>query len=232
MQEIRRSSFEIEAAHIFVLAFIVFCALGAAVIGMFPLQLSIVTIFLFAGPHNLMEFRYFAARMPIKWGRSRTYYSFGIGGVVVLAVAYLWLYFASGNWLWSLDSWAIFAAIWNTAFVFWVGGLVYLRGRRVHRERVVPAVFFLAALAWMAPRYWSLSLVYLHPLIAMWFLERQIRRTKPEWLRAYHYCLAAVPIFVVLLWVSLAGTPALFRGNESVLADRAARGKRHFAGYL
>ena len=49
MQEIRRSSFEIESAHIFVLAFIVFSALGAAVIGMFPLQLSIVTIFLFEG---------------------------------------------------------------------------------------------------------------------------------------------------------------------------------------
>ena len=52
-----------------------------------------------------MEFRYFAARMPLRWGKSRTFYSVGIGGVIVLAAAYLTLYFASGNWLWSLDSW-------------------------------------------------------------------------------------------------------------------------------
>ena len=75
-------------------------------IGSFPLAASIVTIFAFAGIHNFMEFRYFAARMPLRWGRSRLYYSVGIGGVIVLAAAYLTLYFASGNWLWSVDNWA------------------------------------------------------------------------------------------------------------------------------
>jgi hypothetical protein len=67
----------------------------------------------------------------------------------------------------------------------------------------------LAALAWIVPQYWSLSLVYLHPLIAMWFLERQIRRSRPEWLRAYHYCLASIPIFLIMLWTGLAGQPDL-----------------------
>jgi hypothetical protein len=63
----------------------------------------------------------------------------------------------------------------------------------------------LAALAWTVPHYWSLSLVYLHPLVAMWFLERQIRRTRPEWLRAYRFCLASVPVFLMVLWIALAG---------------------------
>lgn len=211
MQEIRTSRFELTSAHVFLIVFVSACALAALLIGSFPLQLSIVTIFLFAGPHNLMEFRYFAARMPVRWGRSRAFYSVGIGGVVVLTAAYLTLYFASGNWLWSLESWQIYAAVWNTAFIIWVGVLFYLRGKQRRRDWSIAfaAAFLLAALSWIVPQYWSLALVYIHPFIAMWFLERQIRRTRPEWLRAYHYCLASIPVFLIGIWISFAGQPSL-----------------------
>jgi hypothetical protein len=90
--------------------------------------------------------------------------------------------------------------------------LFYLRGRQKPESDwtwAFPAAFLLAAVAWIVPQYWSLSLVYLHPLIAMWFLERQIRRTKPEWLHAYHYCLASIPIFLLILWTYLARQPNL-----------------------
>lgn len=211
MQEIRVRPFQLTSANIFLLAFVSSCAIGAVLIGSFPLQLSIVTIFFFAGPHNLMEFRYFAARMPVRWGKSRRFYSVGIGGVVVLTAAYLTLYFASGNWLWSLESWQIYAAVWNAALILWVGVLFYLRGKQRRRDWSIAfaAAFFLAGLAWIVPQYWSLALVYLHPFIAMWFLERQIRRTRPEWLRAYHLCLLSIPVFLVLLWTLLAGQPNL-----------------------
>jgi hypothetical protein len=208
MQEIRVNRFELTSSHILFAAFTAGCALAALVIGGFPLQMSIATIFLFAGAHNFMEFRYFAARMPLRWGRSRLYYTVGIGGVVVLAGAYLTLYFASGNWLWSLDTHATLTATWNTVFVLWLGLLVYLRGRQRPRSDwswAFPVVFLFAALAWVAPQYWALALVYIHPLIALWFLERQIRRTRPEWLRSYHWCLASIPIFLALLWMSLSG---------------------------
>lgn len=212
MQEIRGGTFELKSAHVLFFAFLACCAFAAALIGSFPLQLSIVTIFLFAGVHNVMEFRYFAARMPVRWGRSRVYYSAGIGGVVVLTVAYLTLYFASGNWLWSFYNWAILASIWNTAFILWVGLLFYLRGKqrqKSDRSLAFAAAFFLAALAWIVPQYWSLSLVYLHPFIAMWFLERQIRRSKPEWLRTYHFCLASIPVFLLLMWAAAVNQPEL-----------------------
>lgn len=212
MQNIRQSKLEISGAQIFVFAFAGFCALAAFVIGSFPLQLSIVTIFLFAGVHNFMEFRYFLARMPLRWGRSRTFYLTGIGGVVVLAGSYLALYFAGGNWLWGAANWTVLVSMWNTAFVLWVAALFFLRGRQKRRDWTLIAFavgFVLCALAWIAPAYWSLSLVYLHPFIAMWFLERQIRRTKPEWLRAYHICLAMVPVFLVVLWAALASRPNL-----------------------
>jgi len=210
MQEIRIRRFESTSAHIFLGAFVVSCAVAALLIGSFPLAASIATIFLFAGVHNFMEFRYFMSRMPLHWGRSRTFYSVGIAGVLTLSAAYLTLYFASGNWLWSDESWAVSAAIWNTALILWVGLLFYLRGKQRPRSDwawAFPAAFFLAALAWIVPQYWSLALVYIHPFIAMWFLERQIRRTKPEWLRAYHYCLASIPVFVFGLWLSLAAQP-------------------------
>ena len=211
MQEIRTSSFGLTSAHIFAAGFLLAGALGAALIASFPLQLSIVTIFLFAGPHNLMEFRYFASRMPVRWGRSRAFYSVGIGGVAVLTAAYLTLYFASGNWLWSAESWQIYAAVWNTAFVLWVGLLFHLRGKQRRRDWSIAfaVALFLAALAWVVPQYWSLALVYLHPFVAMWFLERQIRRTRAEWLRAYHFCLASIPIFLMVIWAATAGQPRL-----------------------
>jgi hypothetical protein len=202
MQEIQHRGLSVQSDKVFLWGFALFCAIAAALIGAFPLQLSIATIFLFAGAHNLMEFRYFAARMPVRWGRSRVYYSVGIGGVVVLTAAYLTLYFANGNWLWDADEWLTLTAVWNTVFVLWVGILFYLRGKQRPKSdwsMALPAALAVAALAWVVPQYWSLSLVYLHPLIALWFLERQMRRSRPEWLRAYHQCLAAIPIFLFVL---------------------------------
>jgi hypothetical protein len=70
-------------------------------------------------------------------------------------------------------------------------------------------VFLLAALAWLVPQHWSLSLVYIHPLIALWFVERQIRRTKPEWLKMYHAGLMTIPVLLVILWLELSGRPDL-----------------------
>ncbi len=212
MQEISVSRFEITSAHLFFVVFILGCATAAMLIGSAPLAASIVTIFAFAGIHNFMEFRYFAARLPLRWGRSRLFYIVGIGGVSILAAAYLTLYFASGNWLWSLDRWTILTASWNSVFVLWIGLLFFLRGRQRPNSDwawAFPAAFLLAALAWAVPQYWSLSLVYLHPFIAMWFLDRQIRRTKRQWLRTYRMCLATIPLFLAAIWLAFSGRPDL-----------------------
>ncbi len=212
MQEIQRAKFEITSTQLFALGFLAFCICTATLIGAFPLQASILTIFLFAGVHNWFEFRYFAARMPVRWGKSRVFYSIGIGGVIVLASAYLAIYFGSGNWFWSAESWQISVSVWNTGFVLWVGFLFYLRGKQKPKSDwslAFAAAFLVAAFVWLAPQYFSLSLVYLHPFIAMWFLERQIRRTKKEWLKTYHFCLLSVPFFVLILYFVFANAPNL-----------------------
>jgi hypothetical protein len=197
---------------VFACLFIFFAAVTAIIIGWQPLTLSILTIFLFAGVHNFFEFRYFLARMPLRWGKSRTFYSVGIGGVILLTAAYSAIYFIGGNWLWSYENSGVIVASWDTAFVLWLALLVYLRGKQRPKTDwswAFSAAFLFAALAWFLPNYWSLSLVYLHPFVAMWFLERQIRRTKRDWLKAYHFCLATIPFFVVALWFMFADTPNL-----------------------
>lgn len=215
MQEIERlqpqSIFPMPSAWIFASVFLALMFIGAVVIGRAPIAGSIVTIFAFAAIHNFMEFRYFAARMPVRWGRSKTYYWVGIGGVVVLALIYTVIYSSTG-WLWSMRTTAYASAGWNSLFVLWVGLLFYLRGRQKPKTDwaiAFPIAMLVMAFIWRFPAYWSLALVYVHPFIAMWFLERQIRRTKPEWLRAYHICLATIPVFVIGLYLALASRPAL-----------------------
>lgn len=196
---------------IFVCVFVLLSLFGAIVIGSFPLQASIITIFIFAGLHNFFEFRYFAARMPFAWGKSKLYYSVGIGGVILLTAFYLTIYFSSG-WLWNYGTSAFLAASWNTAFVFWVGILFYLRGLQRPKTDWSWAVIIaclLASVVWLYPQYWALGLVYMHPFVAMYFLERQIRRTKKEWLTAYRICLATIPFFVIGLWFVFAKVPDL-----------------------
>ncbi len=210
---------------IFACLFILVSATAAIIIGWQPITLSIITIFLFAGVHNFFEFRYFAARMPLAWGKSRLFYTVGIGGVIILTSVYLTIYFSSG-WLWNFETWALASASWNTAFILWVGWLIYLRGKQRPKSDWswgFAVAFFLASLAWLFPAYWALSLVYLHPLMAMYFLERQIRRTKKEWLTAYRISLATIPFFVLGLWFAFAKTPNLPEDNYlfSVITNHA-----------
>ncbi len=211
---------------IFACAFILSAIILAIIIGWQPLQLSIITIFAFAGVHNFMEFRYFLTRMPVRWGKSKLFYTVGIGGTCLLTAVYLLLYFGFGGWLWSIDAYAILTATWNTLFILWIGLLFYLRGKQLPNSDwswAFPIVFLLAALAWLFPMYWALSMIYLHPFVAMWFLERQIRRTKKDWLKAYHFCLATIPVFVVILYFLLSKQPNLPETNFlfSVITNHA-----------
>jgi len=200
----------------FAAVFIAFCILASSLVARLPIQLSVATVFLFAGPHNWMEFRFFLGRMPLHWGRARTFYSTALGGVVLLTVAYAGLYLAGGSWYLSQTTWTVSTAIWNSAIILWIAGLVYIRGRERRRDRsfVFPIAFALSAAVWLAPFWFSLGLVYLHPLIALWFLDRELKRRRPEWRTAYHGCLGALAAILVLMWVRLASAQNLDDGGD------------------
>ena len=65
---------------------VVGCAIVAAAA---PIGVSIIAVFLFAGPHNWMEARYFLTRMPARWGGLAPYFSLGLAGSLFLAGMFL-----------------------------------------------------------------------------------------------------------------------------------------------
>jgi len=178
--------------------------LSAALASWLPLQVSIVTVFLFAGPHNWFELRYFLMRLPARFGRSRNFFAVAFAGIFLLTIAYLSLpalYYAN---VWSGSNWPTAIATWNTLLLLWIGTLVMLRGKQNSRRDwswALPVVFGLCAVNWLAPELFSLAIVYAHPLVALWFLDRHLRRTRPQWLSTYRRCLLLLPLLIAgMLW--------------------------------
>ena len=177
---------------------------SAALASWLPLQVSIVTVFLFAGPHNWFEARYFLMRLPARFGRSRNFFIVAFAGIGVLTVAYVSLpalYYAN---IWSGANWANGIAVWNTAMILWISVLVQMRARQKSNRDwfwVLPIAFAFCAFNWLSPEMFSLAIVYVHPLVALWFLDRHLRRTRPEWVHAYRRCLMFLPVLLgAMLW--------------------------------
>jgi hypothetical protein len=77
------------SAKIFAAILIASAGLSAAVASLLPLQASIISVFLFAGPHNWFELRYFLMRLPARFGRSRNFFAVAFTGIFLLTAAYL-----------------------------------------------------------------------------------------------------------------------------------------------
>jgi hypothetical protein len=202
------------SARVFLVVTLGLAVTAAVLAGGLPLGFSLVTVFLFAGPHNWIEFRYFLTRLPGRWGKLRGFFLFAFAGVFGLTAVYAtmpWWLPAGSDSLTGL-------ALWNTVFVAWVVTLVLWRSRQNPRRDwtwVMPAGLLLISLNWLAPALWGLGLVYLHPLVALWILDRELVRSRPEWRRAYHVCLACLPLLLGVLWWRLADAPDL-AGNDGL----------------
>src|SRR5438552_596992 len=106
-------------------------AVAAAVLaGWLPLQFSFVTVFLFAGPHNWLEFRYFLTRMPGRWGKLRGFFLFAFGGIFLLTALFIGLRWLAPLSLWEQVDYYGVVAGWNTLLVVWVLALVHMRSRQ------------------------------------------------------------------------------------------------------
>jgi hypothetical protein len=201
---------------VFAVILVASAGVSAALASWLPLQISILTVFLFAGPHNWFELRYFLMRLPARFGRSRNFFAVAFAGIFLLTAAYLAmpaLYYAN---LWSGANGPDAMATWNTLLLLWLGALVMMRSRQSSRRDwfwTLPVVFLLCALNWLQPQLFSLAIVYIHPLVALWFLDRHLRRTRPEWLRTYHRCLILLPLLIAgMLW-QLSRTSSLADDN-------------------
>lgn len=188
------------------------CALlSAGLASWLPLQVSIVTVFLFAGPHNWFELRYFLMRLPVRFGKSRTFFLIAFAGIGFLTITYISLPVLYGFGLLA-GGWSTILASWNTLLLLWIAVLVWLRGKQKLRSDwswAFAAALALASLNWLRPEFFSLVIVYIHPLVALWFLDRHIRRTRPEWLPAYRRCLCLLPLLLAGMIWQLTRTPSL-----------------------
>lgn len=199
-------------------------AAAALVAGACPIAFSVAIVFLFAGPHNWLEARYFMTRMPGRWGRLGGYFLLGIGGVVGLTVAMIALPGAAATLGGGPETWRVLLASWNSALVLWIAALASRRARQRPRRAwpwLWPAAFAAIAAAWRWPVGWGLGLVYLHPLLALAFLDAELGRRRPRLQPAYRRCLVAVPVAIVLLAWRLGAAPDL--PGDDVLTAQITR---------
>jgi hypothetical protein len=204
------------SAGTFAAILIVSACLSAGLASWLPLQASILTVFLFAGPHNWFELRYFLTRLPVRFGRSRNFFIVAFAGIFILTLAYISLpalYYAN---VWSGANWPNAIGAWNTLMLLWIGALVLMRAKQKSNRDwfwIAPLVLALSAFNWLSPELFSLAIVYAHPLVALWFLDRHLRRTKPEWLPTYRRCLMFLPLLLGgMLW-QLSRTTSLADDN-------------------
>lgn len=198
-------------------AILILCAsLSALLASWLPLQVSVITVFLFAGPHNWFELRYFLMRLPVRFGRSRNFFLTAFAGIAFLTLTYVALPVLYRFSVWPDSAWPTILASWNTLLLLWLGVLVRLRGRQKSKRDwswTIPVALGLSSLNWLAPEFFSLGIVYLHPLIALWFLDRHLQRTRPEWLRAYRRCLCLLPLLLAGMFWQLSREAALADDN-------------------
>ena len=186
-------------------AIVLLCIVASAAFASWlPLQVSIVTVFLFAGPHNWFELRYFLMRLPVRFGRSRNFFLTAFAGLGVLTISYVSLPLLYNTVLLSDEAWTTVIASWNSLFLFWLVSLVWLRGKQKRGANwtwTIPLGLALCSFNWLSPELFSLAIVYVHPLVALWFLDRHLARTRPEWLSTYRRCLSVLPFVLIgMVW--------------------------------
>jgi hypothetical protein len=186
---------------------------GAAALlaGWMPIAFSIATVFLFAGPHNWLEARYILGRLPARAGKLWGFFTLSFVGIVALTGAFAVIPSYLGSTSAVLQADTLYAG-WNTAFLLWIATLVWMRSRtnpRFDAGWIWPLAFLLIAGVWFRPFAFSVALVYLHPLMAFWLLDRELRRSHPAWRPAYHACLLTIPLLLLALFWRLHDAPRL-----------------------
>jgi len=205
---------------------------SALLVGWAPVPFAFVTFFLLAGPHTWMEARYyFLARMPVRWGKLRGYFTLALAGTCVLSAAALVLEWSARAC--TTETCTALVTIWNAVLLLWILALVCMRRRQTPR-RVWPWTFPLAGLLlllnWLTPFGFSIGLAYVHPMMALWILDRELLRRRPAWRRAYHGCLCCVPLLLGWLWWQFANQPPLGSDDRCWLGGAECAGTEILPG--
>ena len=195
-------------------------AVGAAVLaGALPIEFSLATVFLFAGPHNWLEARYALGRLPARAGKLWGFFTVSALGIVGLTAAYAAIP-AAVPLIPDVSLSVGLYAVWSTVFLFWVAALVWMRSRtnpRFDGGWVWPLACLICAGVWLNPLVLPIVLVYLHPLMALWLLDRELARSRPHWRKTYWCVVGCVPVLLAGLWWWLGDAPGP-TGNTFAIA--------------
>lgn len=190
----------------FAVGFMALAVTAAVVCGLFPVGVSIAAVFLFAGPHNWFEARYILGRLPARTGKLWAFFLVSFVGIVGLTA-----WFAALPWLYDVPVFSSYSSevisAWTSALVLWIATLVWMRSRTAPKFDggwVWAVACGLVAVAWLVPWVLPVAVVYIHPLIALWLLARELRRSHRQWLPAFRVALLAMPVLfaglVFTLW--------------------------------
>ncbi len=204
----------------FATAFVAMAVVAALLSGLLPISFAVATVFLFAGPHNWFEARYVLGRLPARTGKLWNFFLVSAIGIVGLTATYAALPFAVTQFS-DTDTGLSLYAIWTTAFVFWIASLVWMRSHtnpRFDAGWVWPVAFLICAGVWLNPIALPMMLVYLHPLMALWLLDRELARSHRSWRPAYWCAVGCIPLLLLALWVHLGNSPELPGTDQLTLA--------------
>ncbi len=186
----------------FAAGFVALAAGAASLAGALPVAFSLATVFLFAGPHNWLEARYALGRLPARAGKLWGFFAASAAGILGLTAAYAAIPYLA-------DTGELLAG-WSTLFLLWVALLVWMRSRtnpRFDGGWVWPLAFLLVAGVWLNPLALPVALIYLHPLMALWLLDRELARSRPHWRTAYWCVVPCVPLLLGALYWQLHAAP-------------------------
>src|SRR5436305_805327 len=111
----------------FASGFVALAVGAAALAGALPIEFSLATVFLFAGPHNWFEARYALGRLPARAGKLWGFFLLSAIGIVGLTVTYAAIPVAINHL--DFDLAGELYAIWSTVLLLWIAWLVWMRSR-------------------------------------------------------------------------------------------------------
>ena len=181
-----------------------FMLIASALTTIAPVAVSVVIVFLFAGPHNYAEARYFLTRLPARMGRLKPFFLTSTAGVIVLSATFPLLTRVPAWLQWPAVTTVWLVGIWNTALILWCTTLIVMRSRQAPRhdwDYAWPLGIAVIGLTWLAPVILPFALVYLHPLMGFWILDRELQKSHPAWRKTFLLCVLLLPVILAAQWM-------------------------------
>lgn len=223
----------IDSESVFAVSSVIFIVSSAIGAGLLPGWFTLGGVLVFGGAHNWFEYRYFLSRLPSRFGPFRPFFLTSFSGVLLLGALEVSMLFVNRQHLISAEVSRSLLLVFNELLILW--GLVLYHLRHKGRETQIYFSLWISLVCslsnLMSPQMFFALLSYVHCLAGLWIFDRELRRTRKNWLSAYHRCLWFVPLCVVALVLALNGRVSDSDATNHLLSNANA-GFRIFPAQL